>query len=124
VRAFNEQIVKLLNDECNGEPIHFVGLGGFDFQVAFGAVRRIQTETRAEFFLRGRAYEWNEGPTELPVWLVIGQVPQRFELPTSLILRMCLASGDFVDFFTDEEPYEAAIVEFEPRGDGIVMEVF
>lgn len=124
MRAFNEEIVRLLDGQCNGEPIHFVGLGSFDFQVAFSGVRRIQTTTKAGFFLQGKSYEWDNGPTDLPVWLIIGQVPQRFELPTTLTLRMCLASGDYVDFFTDESRYEAAVVEFGARDDGVVMEVF
>lgn len=124
MRAFSEEIVKLLDAQCNGDAIHFVGLGSFDFQVAFSGLRRIQTTTKAGFLLRGSAYEWHNGPTDLPVWLIIGQVPLRFERPTTLTLRMCLASGDHVDFFTDESGYEAALIEFEHRDDGVVMEVF
>jgi hypothetical protein len=33
-------------------------------------------------------------------------------LENDFVLRVCLESGDYVDFYTDEEPYESAFIDF------------
>jgi hypothetical protein len=124
MRKFDNDILPHLNQECKGEAIHFVGLGAYDFQLSFGGLVRIQTMEKAAFSLNNRQFTWEEGPNEIPVWLLIGQTPESFELPTLLTLRMNLRSGDYVDFFTDESPYEAVIIEFTPQGDSRVMEIY
>ncbi len=124
MRTFDQEIARRLNEECKGEPVTFVGLGGHDFQISFGDVVRLQTEEKAAFKLRGKTYEWDRGPSEVPVWLIIWQIPVRFELPSPLTLRMHLDSGDYVDFFTDEGPHESVVVEFLSKGPERVMEVF
>ena len=122
MRKYDREILDQLNNGFTGEPIQFVGLGAHDFQVSFGV--RIQNETKVVFSLRGNSYSWEEGPTDIPAWLLIGQIPERFELPTDFVLRMCLASGDYVEFHTDEQLYESTTIDFGERDGVQVMEIY
>jgi len=124
MRIFDPEIVSYLNKECNGEPVHFVGLGAHDFQLSFGDVERILTTEKAVFSLNGKEYSWIECPTDLPVWLVIGQEPLHFELSTPYALRMCMKSGDFVEFHTAEHQYESTTIDFGIRDGKRLFEVF
>jgi hypothetical protein len=124
MRPFNTDLLDHLNVECNGDPIHFLGLGVHCFQLAFSSIAGIQTMTKAVFSLRGKIYSWEAGPSDIPVWLLVGQTPTHFELPTVLALRLNLASGDYVEFHTDERPYEAVIIDFGKRMNAAVMEIF
>lgn len=119
LRKFDSSVPKYLDKLCNGDPIESIGLGIYNFSISFGRIRSINAMLKVAFFLEGRTYEWEEGPTAIPVWMIIGQVPERFELPTPFVLRMWLASGDYVDFYTDENPYEATTIEI--MGDGVTM---
>ena len=124
MRAFDASIAELLNGECNSEAIHFVGLGLHDFQMSFGKVRRIQSEYKVAFCIRGKTAIWHEAPLAIPVWTLLGQTPLSFVVSDSLILRMNLDSGDHVEFHPDEGPYESLIVELSGKDEAIVMEVY
>lgn len=109
---FDPEILVRLNKECNVEPIYYVGLGRWDFQLAFAGVSRIRNTERVNFYIKEKLQTWKEGPSNIPVWLLIGQTPTIFELINLFVLRMNLASGDYVEFHTDESPYEAMLIEF------------
>lgn len=124
MRPLEPGVLDHLMPTCGGDPIHFVGLGIYDFQVAYSTVRRLQTMTKAVFSLRGTTYVWEEGPSEIPVWLLVGQTPSGFELASAFSLRMSLASGDWVEFHCDDGPNEALIIEFASEDNAIVMAVY
>jgi hypothetical protein len=83
MRKYDKEIVAKLNEECCGKPIQFVGVGAHDFQLSFGG--HIQNTRKVVFSLHGDIRTWEEGPTDIPVWLLIGQVPTRFELPSAFV---------------------------------------
>ena len=125
MRQFDSQIVQYLNGKLDGEPIHYIGLGLFDFQVSFGSIRSIQGEEEVRFFINNTQYTWKEGPCDIPVWLLAGQIPVKFELQSPLVLRINLASGDYIDFVTSESPYESVVIRPTPTTpDECVLEVF
>lgn len=124
MRLFNKEIVERLNQECNGDPIHFVGLGAWDFQISFANAERISNTESVRFHLSGAKYIWEKGPSRAPVWLLINQVPTSFELASKSVLRMNLDSGDHVDFNTAEHAYESMVIDFGKRDGAIVTEVF
>ena len=124
MHAFDPDILKPMNSACHGDPVHFIGLGIYDFQLAFGDKLRIQTQSKTLFFIEGRLYEWEQGATKIPVWMLAGQTPDSFELPTPLTLRMNFTSGDYVEFSTDEGPYETTVINFSTGNDNVEMEVY
>jgi hypothetical protein len=124
MRCFDPQILIHLNAECSGDPIHHIGLGDYSFQLAFAGVERIQAMEKAVFSIHGKIYTWEDGPSDIPVWVLVGQIPTGFALASSHALRMNLASGDYVEFYTDESPYEVVMIDFGIRGDARVMEIY
>ena len=124
MRLYEKEIVNHLNSKCAGESIHFVGLGAHDFQIAFGNIKRIQSFEMVEFNFSNTFYTWKEGPSSIPVWLLVNQVPTLFKLYSHKRLRMCLASNDYVDFITTEGPYESTLIDFGIRDNKHVLEVF
>lgn len=124
MKRFDPERLNHLNRECNGEPVYFVGMGAYDFQLSFANIDRIQTKVKAVFSIRGNQYFWAEGPADTPIGLLVNQIPVKFELPTPFALRMNFASGDFVEFYTDEDPYEAVIIDFGTREDARMMEIY
>ncbi|MEO1019657.1 MAG: hypothetical protein AAFY56_18490 [Pseudomonadota bacterium] len=121
---FDDDILDRLNKVCKNEPIHFIGLGAYDFQLSFEGIDRIQTMEKAVFSFGGDHYTWEEGPANIPVWLLIGQIPTKFELPTPLVLRMNLVSGDYVEFYTAEHKYEATVIDFGLQDDMRIIEIY
>lgn len=79
---------------------------------------------KAVFSLRGNTYTWEEGPTDIPVWLLVGQIPTSFEITSPFALRMNLASEDWVEFYCDDSPYEALIIDLGAEDGSIVLEIF
>jgi hypothetical protein len=124
MRCFDPQILPHLNAECNGDPIYHIGLGDYNFQLSFAGVERIQTNEKAVFSIRGKLYSWEDGPTDIPVWMLVGQMPTGFALESPYALRMNLASGDYVEFYTDDCPYEVVVIDFGIRDNARVMEVY
>lgn len=125
MRSLESKIVEYLSPTCDGEPIHAILLGMFDFQISYSIIERIQAMNKVAFSLREKNYVWNGGLCEAPVWLLVGQVPKSFEIITKFTLRMNLASGDYVDFFCDDSPFEDLIIDFGINEDGArVMEIF
>lgn len=123
MRPLNPEIIGHLNPTCDGEPIHHIGLGAFDFQLSYSKFR-IQTMERAVFSIDGRTYDWQDGPSSIPVWLLINQTPESFELATQFALRMKLKSDDWVEFYCDHSPYETLIIDFGMRDRAQVLEIF
>ncbi len=123
MHLFNQHIAALINPYCKGEEIHYVGLGRWDFQFSFGDIR-IQNEHKVQFFVENKEYVWEEGPNNIPVWALIGQIPERFTLDSSEILTMHLKGGNRVSFYTEESPYECCIIEFPRKDNNLVLEVF
>jgi hypothetical protein len=125
MRLFDDKIVDLLRPEIRAEPIYYVGLGAFDFQFGFGKLVRVQNLLRVDFNLRGVEYTWENGPSAIPAWLLIDQVPSDVSLETPASLTMKLVSGDWVRFHTEECPYECQIFEWSaPNKDAIVVEIY
>lgn len=124
MRSLNPELLEFLTPTCDGGPIHFIGLGDYDFHIAYSTVRRIQTMVKAKFLLQGVKYVWEGGPTEIPVWLLIGQTPSNFEISSPFALRMNLTSGDWIEFYCDESSYEALIIDLGLKDGVIAMEVY
>lgn len=125
MRAFDQRILDLLRSEVGTEPIFFVGLGAFDFQIAFGNLKRVQNMQKVDFNLAGESYTWEEGASATPAWLLINQIPVRVELDSPSSLRMSFASGDWIRFHTEESPYECQIFEWTTLNqDGSSMEMY
>ncbi len=123
MREFDSSVLEYLNKLCNGDCIEDIGLGIYNFSISFNRIRSINTMLKASFFIEGHNYSWEEGPSSIPVWLIIGQIPKHFELPSPFALRMCLLSGDYVEFYTDVSPYESTTIEII-GDDGIMLDVF
>ena len=51
-------------------------------------------------------------------------MPSSFLLTNPFSLRLELASGDYVEFHSDEEPCEAVIIEVAGKGDANFLEVY
>ncbi len=124
MRAFDSNIVGLLNDGCKSDEVHFIGLGLHDFQLSFGRIQRLQSTHRAAFCIAGELETWEGGPSEAPVWKLAGQRPSHFELVDPLILRLNFASGDYIEFHSEEGPYESVLIEFSSQGEAIVLEIY
>jgi hypothetical protein len=125
MRAFDDRIIDLLRPELGVEPIHYVGLGSFDFQFAFGKLLRVQNMQRVDFRLQDVEYTWEEGPCAIPAWLLVGQIPNDVTLESSTTLRMTFSSGDWVRLHTEDGPYESQIFEWTaPNQDAIVAEIY
>jgi hypothetical protein len=123
MRTFDDNIIDVLNHECSSDDVHYVGLGKYDFQLSFGYLR-LQTYHKAGFYLSGQLGIWEQGPSEIPVWKLVEQTPSSFELINPLTLRLNLASGDYVEFHSDEAPYEAVLIEKTSNSDADFMEVY
>ena len=124
MRLFDQDIVDLLNSQCDGEKIHYVGLGQFDFQLAFGRVEGMQNTLKVTFSINGTSYLWEQTPCNAPVWLIIGKIPERFSLVAPDQICMMLKGGDEINFFTSEEPYESHTVNLPSEDSCFVMEVY
>jgi hypothetical protein len=124
MKTFDANILETLNKECNGDCVHYIGLGAYDFQMSFGNLDRIRTMEKAVFSMSGRRYSWMKSPSNIPFGLLIEQVPNHFELPNLLVLRMCFKSGDFVEFHTAESAYESVVIDLGVRDGVHVIEVF
>jgi len=124
MKKFDAEIVEVLNKECDGDHVHSVGMGVYDFQLSFGIIQCIQTKLKAVFYINHREYTWIGGPSNIPCGLLIGQIPSHFELPDLLVLRMCFRSGDFVEFYTEECDHETVIIDFGIRDGNITMDIF
>jgi len=123
MRAFDPIILEYLKPECGRDPIHFIGLGFFDFQIAVNNVR-LQSTEKMKFQIDQFEYVWVEGPSETPVWRLVGQTAKSFELRDNFTLRMSLESGDFLEFVVSEEPYESLIIDFGTQDGKRVVEVY
>ena len=124
MRLYDQKIVDLLNDRCMGEIIHRVALGLYIFDLGFGGVETFSNEEKVLFQINESRFMWNKSPIDAPVWLLISQVIDKFELRDPTILRMRLRSGDIVDFYTVEGMYESQVIQFPNEGDAFVMEIF
>ena len=120
VRPISADIVNKLRSKALGEPIHYVGLGAHDFQFAYGEFN-VRSENRVTFKIGGVDYDWTEAPIEAPVWKLIEQKVVGVEERSTEALKFVLSSGDEVEVWTDDSPYEAVIVEAKSLG---IMEVF
>jgi hypothetical protein len=123
MRAFVPEIIEHLAPECGGDPIHFVGLGMFDFQISFNNVR-LQSTEKMRFQIERAGYEWAEGPSDAPVWRLIGQVAKAFELRDRMTLRLNLQSGDFIEFVVSESPFESFLADFGMHNGKRVLEIY
>jgi hypothetical protein len=103
--AYDETILRSVEPEIGNEPIYFVGVGEHDFQFSFGNLK-VQNALRVDFGLQGAEQTWEGGACAIPVWLLIGQVPSRLALDSSTVLRITLASGDWIRLHTEVGPYE------------------
>ena len=125
VRAFTSDVVDFLNDHCADDEISSVGLGKYNLSVAFDAkLPTIRAESKAAFRISGAEFDWSGEPIAAPVWKLVGQQVDKFEFKSDLVLRLHLKSGDYLDFHTDEGPYEAVIMDFGSRDNALVMEIF
>lgn len=124
MKLFTDDIVQSLNSVCDGTPIYFVGLGAFDFQFAFAKLSRFQAQERVSFHINKKTYDWTEGPSDVPVWKLVNQIPMEFLLVSSETLRMKLSSGDYVDFFTTQSQFECVIINFGEKNDKFELEIF
>lgn len=125
MRFFDDNIVQLLRPELGGEAVHFVGLGAFDFQFAFGSLLRVQNMQRVDFHLHGAEYTWEQGPCAIPAWLLIHQIPTDVVLESPTALRMNFRSGDWIRLHTEDGQYESQIFEWTaPNKDAIVVEIY
>ncbi|MCF4164185.1 hypothetical protein L2U69_00820 [Zavarzinia compransoris] len=116
MKTFDSDLAEMLNACCDGSPIERVILGMHDFQLAFAGISRLQGTFKVVFRLRGHRYSWTGGPCDIPAWRLPGQVPIRFERVSAFVLRLCLASGDEVEFHTAENAYECVVIEFLRNG--------
>jgi hypothetical protein len=125
MQLFDAKILDLLRPELGSEPIYYIGLGAFDFQLAFGNLRRVQNMLKVDFRLQGVEYNWEHGPCAVPAWLLIDQIPTAVSLDEGAILRISLQSGDWVRLHTEERPYECQIFEWVgSKGEAITFEVY
>jgi hypothetical protein len=120
VRPISADIASTLNLKSLGEPIYYVGLGSHDFQFAYGEFN-VRSENRVTFKIDGNGYDWTEEPIEAPVWKLIEQKVVRVEARSSEALRFVLSSGDEIEAWTDDGPYESVVVEAKSLG---ILEVF
>jgi hypothetical protein len=112
MHVYDDKIVAALQAEMGKEPIYHIGLGAFDFQFAFGNLVRVQNMLRVDFCLNDVEYTWKNGPTSIPVWLLIGQVPSAATLESATALKIRFIGGDWLRLHTDEGPYESQIFEW------------
>jgi len=124
MRRLDETILDTLAPTCTGDPIHFVGLGAYDFQIGYADVQRLQTMEKAVFSIQGRTYEWEFGPCDVPAWLLVGQVPASFEITSPFALRLNLVSGDWLEFYCDDSPYETLIIDLGMKDGMLWLEIF
>ncbi|HMT22627.1 MAG TPA: hypothetical protein PKE20_15515 [Promineifilum sp.] len=115
LKQFDSTIVHEFGAACDGTAIYFVGLGMHDFQLAFAQLHLSATE-RVVFSISRRSYEWIGGPNEAPVWLLVGQTPTGVSLVNPNCLRLCLTSGDFIELFSKQGPYESLVVKIGASG--------
>lgn len=80
--------------------------------------------SKVTFKIDGKKNVWDEVPVSIPVWNLVGQVPNRFELLEQYTLKMTFESGDSVAFHSDESPYEAVVIDFGQSDDALMMEIF
>ena len=125
MRPFTSDIAELLNNRVEADEISGVGLGKYNLSVAFdGKLPTIGAESKVAFRISGSEFEWSGEPIAAPVWRLLGQQVDKFELKSDLVLRLHLKSGDYVDFHTDEAPYEAVVMDFGSQDGALVMEIF
>ena len=123
MRAFDENIIEALNEHCGSDDVDFVGLGKYDFQLSFGYLR-LQGFHKVGFSIGGKYDVWEEGPSEIPVWKLAGQIPVRFKQLDLLTLKLEFETGDYIEFHSDEGPYEAVLIEIAGKGDADFLEVY
>lgn len=124
IRPIDPKILEHLNSTCDDQPVHFVGLGPHDFQISYSRVRRIQSQSRINFYLEKELFTWEDGPTRIPAWSLVGQTPLSYELTTPYSLKLNFASGDWIEFFTEDSPYEDLVIDFGEENGSTKIEVF
>ena len=119
---FTDEIVERLNSLCGKDRLRWVHLGEANFDFSFEGIENFGCFTTVKFFIGGSSFVWDDGPIDAPIWLLVGQTPEKFELLDELTLRLSLTSGDHLDISTDRSPYEAVVVHFEQPANS--MEIF
>jgi hypothetical protein len=122
---FNEEIVKLLNENFtkNKEYVESVRLSSYGFNVQFVNFN-IQCNERVFASIGGENYEWDDAPNTGP-WGALGrQLATRAVLKSPALLSIFFENGDSIDIETAENQYESVIFNFPPQGKSFVMEIF
>jgi hypothetical protein len=112
MHLYHDKTLAFLKPEVGRSRIHYVGLGAYDFQFAFGNLVRVQNMLRVDFSIRGFEYTWEQGPCAIPAWLLIDQLPIDAVLESPSALRIAFQSGDWLRLHTEEGPYENQIFEW------------
>jgi hypothetical protein len=123
MRLYNEAFLSELGPALGGDPISFIGLGAYDFQLASGKLH-IQNMLRVDFCLQGVEYTWESGPCACPAWLLIGQTLADAVLESPTALRLILASGDWVRLHTDDSAYESQTFRWSSAAGEPYLEIF
>ncbi|MDM7983149.1 MAG: hypothetical protein QUV02_01770 [Maricaulis sp.] len=124
MRPFEERILADLTRAFASEPIHFVGLGAFDFQLSCGGVKRLHAMNSVQFRLADQVYNWSDGPCDIPVWRLINQTVECVELPSPHKLRLGLKSGDYVEVTSTLDPYEDVLIDFGTHDGAQILDIY
>lgn len=123
MKSFSQDIEERLNEISRDEPISYLGLGRHNLQIALGEIR-FSCEAKVRFVIENEEYEWTGEPIAAPVWALVGQKPDKFELMDELSLRISLSSGDRIEIVSDHSDYEAVVIEWKTGRENAEVDVF
>ncbi|MEB8434405.1 hypothetical protein OO007_19355 [Cocleimonas sp. KMM 6892] len=88
---------------------------------------QITCNERSLLSVSNKKHTWDcddPNPNNGPWGLLLRQLAINAFLKSPKILCIQFESGDYLDIETAEGQYESVIIEFPPKGESIVMEVF
>ncbi len=121
--VFNSEIVEILRKELADLYIDSVLLSSCGIGFQFCDIN-IHCYEKVFACINGEVYEWDDSPNEAPWGNLVRQQFFKINLTSPKLLKIILKSGDYIEIETVESQYESVIIDFPPKDEKIVMEIF
>jgi hypothetical protein len=123
LKLFDSTIVEVLESHVVGAHVESVLLADYSFVLAIGDTS-IACYERVNARIQGHDLSCLNAPYAGSWGLLVRQVVRRVALQSPQVIRLEMASGDFIDFETAESLYESVVVTLPPKNETLVMEIY
>ncbi|MEM9013773.1 MAG: hypothetical protein AAGB02_01580 [Pseudomonadota bacterium] len=110
MREYSRDDITLIAKGLDAGDIDYIGLGQFDFQIAFGRVH-LTNYHRLDVRIFNYDYKWITGnECEAPIWLLLGKKIKSCKYETPVAFRLEFSSRNFIRFYTEISAYECGAI--------------